>query len=81
MAMIDRYLDIAVQLGTIGIVSFALRAEHWITIAGHGIASPALAQIELSTNLAVRLSLAVVICAALIRAGYDVWKLWVARMA
>jgi hypothetical protein len=68
-------LDLVLQGGIVTTAILALRAGHWIVVSGQGIAEGGIEQLESGVNMASQVGLAVVVCIALFRAGYELWRL------
>jgi hypothetical protein len=69
-------LDLALQLGFLIVSTVALRAGHWIVVGGIGMPAQALETVDHGANLALQIALVVIVCIAVIRAGYDLWQLF-----
>jgi hypothetical protein len=69
-------LDLALQLGFLIVSTIALRAGHWIVVSAIGMPAQALATVDHGANITLQIALVVVVCIAVIRAGYDLWQLF-----
>jgi hypothetical protein len=68
-------LDLALQLGLLVVTSVALHAGHWVVVTGNGLPAHALSDIDRGVNIGLEVTLIVIVCVAVIRGGYDLWRL------
>jgi hypothetical protein len=68
-------LDLALQLGFMAAAGLALHAGHWVVVTGAGLPTHAVSDIDRGVNIGLEAALIVVLCVAVIRAGYDLWRL------
>lgn len=69
-------LDLALQVLLLIVLTIAVHAGHWILVNGIGVPAQVIVNVDRGVNLALQLSLHVVVCVAVIRAGYDLWRLF-----
>jgi HAAS domain-containing protein len=72
-------LDLVLQVGLLAITGGALRAGHQAVVVSAGLPAQTVAAVEHGLNVALQISLVVVLCVALFRVGYDLWILVVRR--
>jgi hypothetical protein len=68
-------LDLVLQVGLVFVAGFAIRAGRQVVVIATGLPAQGVAGAEQGFNAAVHVALVVVLFVALIRAGYDLWKL------
>lgn len=68
-------LDLMLQVGLVFVAGFALRAGQQVVVVATGLPTPGISGAEHGLNSAVHIALVVVLFVALIRTGYDLWKL------
>jgi hypothetical protein len=68
-------IDLALQFGFLIVAGLALRAGHWITVTGTGLPAQAVSDVDRGMNIGLEVALIVILCIAVIRAGYDLWRL------
>lgn len=69
-------LDILLQIATVGIAGYALRAGQWAVVSGRGLDAAALQQVQRGINVGVMVALIVVSVIAAVTLGYDAWRLY-----
>lgn len=74
-ARVATCLDLMLQIGLVFVAGFALRAGHQVVVIATGLPPQGVTEAEQGLNSAMHMTLAVVLFVALIRAGYDLWKL------
>jgi len=67
-------LDLSLQILLI-VFTIALYAGHSVVVTGNGVPAQAVANLDRVLNMTVRLTLQVIMCVAVIRGCYDLWKL------
>jgi len=68
-------LDLALQVGLLVVTGLALHAGHWITVTGAGLPADAASNIDRGVNIGLQVAFVAILCVAVIRAGYDLWRL------
>jgi hypothetical protein len=69
-------LDLIRDIAALAVVSVALRASHWIEVAGVGIPAQTLAEIAHGVNIGLQVALIVAAVAAACAAAYHAWRLY-----
>jgi hypothetical protein len=68
-------LDLVLQIGTLAIASYALRAGQWAVVTGRGLDVQALQAVQRGVDIGAMVTLIVVIVVAAVTFGYDAWRL------
>jgi len=69
-------LDMALQIATLGVAGYALRAGQWAVVTGRGLDAAALRQVQYGVDVGLMVTLIVVIVVATVTLGYDAWRLY-----
>jgi hypothetical protein len=75
LRVIARSLDALLQAALATAAALALHAGHWVSVTGVGVSGGVLAKVEYGVEIGAEVTLIVVICTALARLGYALWKL------
>jgi hypothetical protein len=68
--------DAVLQVALAGVVALALHAGHWVAVTGAGVSGEALAKVDHGVNIGAEVTLIVIICAALGRLAFAVWRVF-----
>jgi hypothetical protein len=69
-------LDLVVQVITLAIAGFAMRAGHWVEVSGSGLPAKSLAAIGTGADISIQITLVCVIVVAACTAVLDLWRLY-----
>ena len=72
----SRGLEIARQIAVLIVAWIALRAGHWVNVAGSGIAADSLAKVSQGVNVGLQVTLIIVLIAAAGASAFDAWRLY-----
>jgi hypothetical protein len=72
---VARALDAVLQAAMLVVSALALQAGHWVEVTGVGVSETVLSKVEHGVGIGAEVTLIVLICTALGRLGYALWRL------